>query len=211
MAAGRSQFVGAAGQYHVACGLALRQITASVTQGNAPNVDVFAASPDGRYSLTIQVKTSRNAYRRNRYGREGYEWDVGRAVIGNHSESFWYAFIDLREQVTAAGAPSWDPRIFFVPSRWVAEFVHPDWGRLMYFLPQTAEHLTLERWDVVQSYLSGEPEAIAWATNWPEHLLVKWGQPEPDARGVAAQASPLGEHTELAAALDDQLGAQAAR
>ena len=169
MAQGRAQFVGAAGQYYLAYSLAVRQLNASVTLGNAPSVDVLASSPDGRRTLAFQVKTARNAYRRNRYGREGYEWDVGPAVIGKHDTSFWYAFVDLQE-----AGDIWAPRVFFVPSLWVADFVKPDWSRFMYFLPVTAVDLTSERWDIVRGYLSGEEGAIAWAQAHPEHLLCKW-------------------------------------
>jgi hypothetical protein len=166
---GRAQFVGAAGQYYLAYALAVRNINASLTLGNAPSVDVLASSADGRRVLSFQVKTSRNAYRPKRYGHEGQEWDVGAAVVGKYHESFWYAFVDLHEEAT-----QWSPTVFFVPSRWVAEFVKPDWSRKMYFLPTTALELTRERWDIVQAYLAGQEDAIAWANHWPEHLLQKW-------------------------------------
>ncbi len=170
MGQARSQFVGAAGQFYLAYGLAVRQINASLTLGNAPSVDVLASSQDGRHTLSFQVKTSRNAYRRNRYGREGFEWDVGLGVIGKHQRSFWYAFVDLQEH-----NEGWSPRVFFVPSRWVAEFVKPDWKRFMYFLPTTAQQLTLERWDLVQRFLAGEKSAVDWANDWPQEKLVKCG------------------------------------
>ncbi len=170
MAQGRSQFVGAAGQFYLAYGLAVRQINASLALGNAPSVDVLASSGDGKCTLSFQVKTSRNAYRKNRYGSEGYEWDVGSSVIGNHSESLWYAFVDLQEN-----GETWTPSIFFVPSRWVAEFVKPGWSRFLYFLPISAQSLTLERWDLVKGYLAGDTAAKKWARNWPEDKLVKWG------------------------------------
>lgn len=170
MAKGKSHFVGAAGQFYLSYGLAVREINASLTLGNAPSVDVLASSPDGRRSLSFQVKTSRKAYRRNRYGHEGYEWDVGAGVIGKCSESFWYAFIDLREK-----KEGWTPEVFFVPSRWVAEFVKPGWSRYMYFLPTTAKDLTYERWDLVKRYLSNEKAAVQWAKDWPEDKLVQWG------------------------------------
>jgi hypothetical protein len=171
MSKGRSQFIGTAGQFYLAYGLAVRDINASVTIGNAPSVDVLASSEDGRRSLSFQVKTSRNAYRKNRYGKEGFEWDVGPSVIGKYRESFWYAFIDLQEQ-----NHKWNPRVFFVPSRWVAEFVKADWTRYMYFLPSTAQELTLERWDLVRSYLAGDKKGIKWANDWPKEILVEWGQ-----------------------------------
>ena len=73
MATGKSQFVGTAGQFFVSYGLSVREINAAITLGNAPSVDLMASSADGKKTISIQVKTSRNAYRRNRYGFEGYE------------------------------------------------------------------------------------------------------------------------------------------
>ena len=169
MAQGKSQFVGAAGQYYLGYGLAVRQVHAAITSGNAPSVDVLASSHDGSRMLSFQVKTSSNAYRRNHYGHEGYKWPVSKAVIGKHWESFWYAFVDLQEN-----EEGWKPRVFFVPSRWVAEFVKPDWHMSVYFLPTSAQTLSEERWDLVQGYLSQQAEAIAWANNWPENILCKW-------------------------------------
>ena len=178
MATGQSQLVGAAGQFYVAYGLSIRNIIANITIGNAPSVDIIASSDDGRKSLSIQVKTSRNAYRNNRYDHAGYEWDAGASVIGKHSESFWYALVDLCEN-----NGSWDPKVFFVPSRWVADFVKPTFSRKIYYLAaktdlKLVKDLTLDRWDLVNKYLNGEKEAIDWANNYPEDILVKWGVPE---------------------------------
>ncbi len=172
MGKGKSQFVGAAGQFHLSYGLAMREINVGLTLGNAPSVDVMACSPDGLTTLSIQVKTSRNAYRRKRYGNEGWEWDVGAGAIDKYSPSLWYAFIDLHEEKDG----SWEPEVFFVPSRWVAEFVKPDFSRYLYFLPKSVEDLTRERWGLVKGFLANEPEAIKWAESWPEDKLVKWGK-----------------------------------
>ena len=160
MATGKSQFVGTAGQFYVAFNLAVRDINAAITLGNAPSVDLMATAHDGKRSLSFQVKTARNAYRKSRYGNEGFEWDVNKAVIGNHHPSFWYAFVNLN---CGASLGEQSPEVFLVPSRWVAEFVKDGWSRLMYFLPITAKELTHERWDLVSAYLEGKQEAIAWA------------------------------------------------
>jgi hypothetical protein len=170
MATGKSQFTGIAGQFYVAYGLSVRAINAAITLGNAPSVDLMASSSDGRRTVSIQVKTSRNAYRSNRYGHKGFEWDVNKGVIGKHHESFWYAFVDLQEK-----NGNWNPKVYFVPSLWVAQFVKSDWSRFLYFLPKTVEDLTLERWDILNGYLNGEASAIKWANEWPEDKLVKWG------------------------------------
>ena len=170
MARGHKQLLGIAGRHYLAYALAVRDIHASLTIGNAPSVDVLASSPDGRRSIAFQVKTSPSAYRRNRFGSEGYEWPVGAGVIGKYWESFWYALVDLQE--SQAGR---NPRVFFVPSQWVAKFVKPSWKFFPYFLPATAAERTLERWDIVAGYLAQEPEATAWANAWPRDLLCEWG------------------------------------
>lgn len=170
MAVGRSQFVGAAGQFYLSYGLSVREIIASITIGNAPSVDVLASSQDGQRTLSFQVKTSRSAYRKKRYGREGFEWDVGASVIGKQDVSFWYAFVDLQES-----AENFTPRVFFAPSKWVAEFVRPGWSRSMFFLPQTAFDISHERWDLVMDFLEGGELSRQWASSWPEDKLVRWG------------------------------------
>jgi hypothetical protein len=175
MRAGRSQFVGAAGLFHLARELALRGHNAAITVGNAPSVDVIATPFSGKRSISFQVKTARNAYRKKRYGHEGFEWDVNKGVIGKYNESFWYALVDLQEQP----GPAYKPQVFFAPSRWIAEFVRPEWKRFMYFLPKTISDLCLERWDVVDAFLDGKPEGTQWANAWPREKLVQWGNVEP--------------------------------
>ncbi len=167
MARGRAQFTGTAGEFYVAFGLAVREINASLTLGNAPSVDILASSSDGRRTLSLQVKTSRYAHRPMRYGHEVHEWDVGASAIDNHAEGFWYAFVDLRER-----DDSWNPQVFFVPSLWVASFVKPDFSRKMYLLRSSANNLCLERWDLVRAYLIGCQAAAQWATTYPDE--AKW-------------------------------------
>ena len=169
MATGKSQFIGTAGQFYVAFCLAARDINAAITLGNAPRVDLMASSPDGKRTLSFQIKTSTNAYRKKRYGNEGYEWRVNKSVIGKYHESFWYAFVNLQEN-----RAKFEPEVFLVPSRWVAEFVKEDWSMYIYFLPASVTELTRNRWDLVSGYLEAEKDAIAWANEWPEHKLVKW-------------------------------------
>lgn len=171
MKKGRAQFVGAAGQFYVAYGLAVRQINVGLTVGNAPSVDLLASSEEGSMSVAIQVKTSRSAHRPNRYGYEGYEWHVGKSSIGKWSNRLVYAFVDLQENES-----SWKPKVFFVPSLWVSKFVKPDWSRFMYFLPIGAEELTFERWDILEGVLRGSEDAQRWMECWPEDRLVQWGE-----------------------------------
>ena len=79
----KSQFTGTAGEFYVAYQLTKREIHAAITLGNAAHVDILASSADGKRSLSIQVKTSNNAYRRKRYGYEGFEWDVNKGDWSN--------------------------------------------------------------------------------------------------------------------------------
>ena len=167
---GKSQFVGASGQFFVAYQLTKRSIHASITLGNAPSVDIIAAKSDGSKSISIQVKTSQNAYRKTRYGREGCEWDVGSSVIGKSSPNLWYAFVDLKQNHEQ------EPDVFIVPSKWVAEFVKPDFSRKIYFHPSTAWELTKNRWDLISSFLNEDEQRLEIYSTWPEDKLVRWGQ-----------------------------------
>jgi len=171
MAKGQSQFIGASGQYFVAYQLAKRNIHASLTLGNAPSVDIIAAKEDGSKSISIQVKTSKDAYRHKKYGHEGCEWFVGSSVIGKSSPDLWYAFVDLR-----MGSGN-EPTVYIVPSMWVANFVKPSFSAKIYFLPSTAWDITKERWDNIVACLNNTPEIEYFSNTWPEDKLVRWGEP----------------------------------
>ena len=160
---GRSQFVGAAGQHYVAYCLSVRGIHAAITLGNVPAVDVIVAKPDGELALSIQVKTSRWAHRDNRYGKELCEWDVGSSAVNRSSDHLWYAFVDLQESDT----PSWNPRVFIVPSLWVGKFVKEDWTRKLYMLPAEAWSLCLERWDHINGFFDDDVDTRNWYSNIP--------------------------------------------
>jgi len=172
MSIGKSQFIGAAGQYYVAYGLSVREICASITVGNSPGVDILVSKDGGLKNVSIQVKTSRNAYRKKVYGREGYEWDVGKSVVGKQSPKFWYAFVNLQSEDDL----KWNPEVFFVPSKWVAEFVKSDWTRYLYYLPISAKELCYEKWDNIKRCLDDDQEVFEYSQSWPEDLLVRWGE-----------------------------------
>jgi hypothetical protein len=167
---GRSQFVGSAGQYHVAYCLTVRGIHAAITLGNVPDVDIVAASNDGSRLLAIQVKTSRGAYRAKRYGYELREWDVGDGAVGRWSAGLWYAFVDLQEQ-----ADKWQPTVFIVPSCWVGNFVKAEWSRKLYMLRSELWPECQERWDRVAGFLAGDSAMLAWCEQIPEEAR-DWDQ-----------------------------------
>jgi hypothetical protein len=161
---GRSQFVGSAGQYCLAYCLTVRGFHAAITLGNVPDVDIVVANAGGSRLLSVQVKTSRWAYRPNRYGYELREWDVGASAVGRSAEGLWYAFIDLQEE----SPDRREPLVFFVPSLWVGNFVKQDWSRKMYMLRSELWQDCKERWDRIEPYLNEDPETITWSKTIPK-------------------------------------------
>ena len=169
MGRGRSQFVGTAGQYYVAYCLSIREKHAVTTMGNAPDVDIIVAAPNGSKTLSIQVKTSRYAHRPNRYGYELREWDVGPSAPDLAHENLWYAFVDLQEEETQE-THRWKPMVFLVPSRWVANFVQKDWSRKMFLLRREAWPLCEEKWERIDAYFRDDEERLNWCRNVPEEV-----------------------------------------
>ncbi len=165
---GRSQFVGVAGQHYVAYCLSIRGIHAAITLGNVPNVDVVIAKPDGSLALSIQVKTKRWAYKGKHYGREVSEWDVGPSALNAISDNFWYAFVDLQEDLQESRGPPWNPRVFLVPSMWVRKFVkNASPKRRMYLLPKELWGECLERWDRINKFFDRDRETLNWCRKVP--------------------------------------------
>lgn len=171
-ARGRSQFVGLAGQYHTAFCLSVRGFHAAVTLGNVPDVDVLVASVDGGKVLSLQVKTSRWAVRKKRYGHKLREWDVGNAD-GKSSPHWWYAFVDLQESGQA-----WSPKVFLVPSLWVGMFVQPRWKRKMFMLPESLWAETEDQWGKVRQFLDGDTGVLSWVGTFPAALAGFWDKPQ---------------------------------
>ena len=169
---GHAQFIGAAGQHYVAYCLGVRGIHAGITLGNVPDVDLIVAKHDGSAALSLQVKTSRRAYCPNHFGKKVCQWPVGEAAVNRCSDSLWYAFVDLQE----SDVPSWNPRVFLVPSLWVGKFVKEDWPLKLYMLPIEAWPQCLERWDRINAFFNDETETL----NWCRHIPLEaadWSQP----------------------------------
>ncbi|MBL8692799.1 MAG: hypothetical protein JNJ88_01745 [Planctomycetes bacterium] len=172
---GRSQFIGLAGQYHVAYSLSVRGFHAAITMGNVPDVDILVASVNGSRLLSIQVKTSRNALRPKRYGAEAREWDVSAHAPGQKQESLWYAFVDLQENEVTE---SCTPLVFLVPSLWVGTQVKASWSRKMFLLHKNLWPQCEEQWDRVGSFLNGDQDVLDWMKSVPVDLEW-WGAPDP--------------------------------
>lgn len=169
MASGKSQLIGFTGQNFVAYGLSRRNVLVSHAPVNAPSVDLFVCDSEVKNLLTIQVKTSTYAYRKNRYGNEGYEWTVGSNAVGKARQALWYALVDLQ-----SSANDTIPDVYFVPSKWVGEFVKPDFTMKQYFLPKTVADEIRNNWEMVCKYIAGDNKVIDWANKWDKRL-VRWG------------------------------------
>lgn len=165
---GKSNYTGCSGEYYVAYALSLRQYLVAITNGNVPNVDIIVSSLESSNYLSLQVKTSRNAHRNNRYGREVWEWDVGSSAIGVQNNNFWYAFVDLKIDDNFESIPD----IFFIPSLWVASYVKPEHSRKMYLLPADAKKYTLNRFDLIDNFLKNGSESNEFINKIP--IEAKW-------------------------------------
>ena len=114
----RDQLMGTGGVYYVMSQLALRQFHASCTFGNAPFVDILVGSSDGAKSVSLQVKTARDARRWKGRGaaralRE-LQWTLGRKLAKHACPGLFYAFVDLKGL-----DHSEVPDVYIVPSAWV--------------------------------------------------------------------------------------------
>lgn len=165
----KSKFIGEAGEHFVAYKLSRLEYYVGLTIGNMPNVDIILSSGSGLKSISLQVKTSQGAYRKNRYGSEGYEWDVNKGVIGRNSTDFWYCFVDFKWNNGSI------PDVYIVPSKWVSEFVLKSFSRAMFFLPKAAADLTRDRWDYLEKILNDDDEVMDFASTWDDSILVRWG------------------------------------
>ena len=173
MSRGRKHFVGQAGQFHVAYCLSVRGYHAAITLGNAPNVDILLSASDGSNLLSLQVKTSTWAHCPKRYGFELCQWDVGESAVGHSNANFWYAFVDLQEK-TVDGYTSWNPRVYIVPSTWVASMVTANYSRKIYFLRHELWAECAERWDRIDGYFNGSQDTLSWINTNPIESTNSW-------------------------------------
>lgn len=157
--------IGEAGANYTAYFFSRNNFIVAPTSRNAVGVDLVVCSDDGVESCNIQVKTSQNAYRRNRYGCEGYEWQVGCSVREKYSPFYWYSFVDLGEGT---------PDIYLVPSFWVAKFVLPDFSRPIFFLPIELAEQCRNNTDLIKGILDRDENIIEFASSWHKDL-VHWG------------------------------------
>jgi len=106
--------VGVAGEYFVAGELSVRGFTAAITLRNSRGIDIIATHPDGRGSVSIQVKTSSG---------KGAKWILGERDEVARGAGHVFVFVRLRGQGVR-------PAFHVVPSSEVANFIetsHREW------------------------------------------------------------------------------------
>ena len=148
------QFISAAGTYFVMSRLAMNEIHASCTFGNAPNVDLLACSADGAKSISIQVKTAEYAKRWQGRGDKKVlhhlEWNLGRNAAKTFLENLFFALVDLDEDEES-------PTVYIIPSKFIYEFCE-DWVdkvSWVRFHPEVTEIKEFkENWDLIKKALS---------------------------------------------------------
>jgi hypothetical protein len=149
------QFISTAGTYHVMSRLALNEIHASCTFGNAPNVDILASSADGAKSISIQVKTAYDAKRTRGRGADKklhhLEFTLGHKAAKTDLDNLFFAFVDLDQ--------GWDetPIVYIIPSKFIYEFFE-GWSDNVIWLrfhPEVDEIEEFkENWDLIKKALT---------------------------------------------------------
>lgn len=170
---GKSQFIGAAGEYFVAYSLAVEKLHAAITPGNALDVDILVATRRGDRSAVLQVKTASHA----RNSPQGFmpwcEWTVGKMNDGPRRD-LWYAFVDLqkaKKSVSRTDRPRWNPKLFLVPSFWVERTAKKIGKRWFFRLPKSCWEQT-EGLQKLQEFLTSERDSLStWMNVCPEQLL----------------------------------------
>ena len=94
----------------------------ALTRGGSPSVDLMVATPNGKKTVTIQVKTGDSGIFRSKETRtSGWNWRVSSKAKELCGESVFYAFVDLKG---GAGEPSGEmemPDVFIVPADFVKD------------------------------------------------------------------------------------------
>jgi len=101
---------GAAGEYYIGFRLTAQGYAVGLTARGARAIDMVVANPNSGKSITIQTKTMLDAFVQSRKWGPYWKWRVGTTSLRPAHETFFYAFVDLRDD------PSKTPHVFIVPS-----------------------------------------------------------------------------------------------
>lgn len=151
MASVATALTAAAGEHFVAYKLSAMGFPVALTRGGSPAVDLMVGDLSGKRVVSLQVKTSRWAWRAKVRKPEDshWEWDVGRRALDLRGERLLYAFVDLRWQDNEASVPC----VFIVPSIDVAEWLDPSFTRFMFWIFKKDEREYLECWERITKLL----------------------------------------------------------
>jgi hypothetical protein len=102
-----STLVGVAGEYYVAAELSARGFIAAITLSNSRGIDIITTLPDGKRSVSIQVKTS---------SKRGEKWILNKKDEVPRSGSHFFVFVLLQGEGKR-------PSFHIVPSLIVADHI----------------------------------------------------------------------------------------
>ncbi len=160
--------VGTAGVYYVASQLAMRNLHAAVTYGNAPSVDILVGLVDGSATLSLQVKTARSAVRTRGRGKDKkehhYEWEMGKSAKLYRADLF-FALVDLK------GGKNELPDVFVIPSKvmsdWYRDTVdrlfhgnETEWIRKRYHVGIKSIEQYKNNWSILWNYLNEKSNSL---------------------------------------------------
>lgn len=157
MASRPTTLTAAAGEHYVAFKLSALGLPVALTRGGSPTVDLMVGDLTGRATISLQIKTSSNAWRPHKSNADmrHWEWDVGGKALTLVGGSIYYAFVDLR------GDESLVPDVFVVPSPDVAERLKDATSnRYMYWLFEREAKEYKDRWDRILSVLNPSARPI---------------------------------------------------
>jgi hypothetical protein len=109
---------GLAGEYHVLAQLAERGIVGALTLGSTKSVDILAHTPATDRLYRVEVKTTCRPLKRDRiFGtHKFYCWPMSEKHEAIAAPDLIYCFVSVQ-------GPGAAPRIFVVPSAYVAKYV----------------------------------------------------------------------------------------
>lgn len=112
---------GLAGEYYVLAQLAHRGLIASLTLSKTKGIDILVANQSLHRLYKVEVKTTANPPRTERlFGKDPfYGWMMSQKHERISEPSLYYCFVVLRDLLNL-------PRLFIVPSRYVAHYVRKE-------------------------------------------------------------------------------------
>jgi hypothetical protein len=147
--------IGDAGAHYIAFRLAAMGYAVGLTTHGTRAIDLVVANPGTGKSVTIQTKTMRNALYKQREG-PCHHWWAGKPR--QEHETFFYAFVDLREEQgehTETPEKPKMPDVYIVPSDDVKSLLYPRQAERGWYAIEKEEDYKKykEKWDAIESEL----------------------------------------------------------